>query len=108
MNSCTAHAYSCLAVDQACREVVNMIDAKQIVVMTDVERNPSLQGIEVGASVRHTVLFDDHWAVRPARGKTLGMNFVEPYKTEIKAMVDRGRADKGKNLAAHRCRSSYN
>lgn len=50
-------------------------------------------------AVRFNVMFEHIWAVRPSLGNTLGNNFMGPYKDEVRAMVERGRAERGKKMS---------
>ena len=44
--------------------------------------------------------FAPYWAVRPMKGNTLGKRFIEPFKQDVKNIVDRGCEDKGKKMSA--------
>lgn len=96
---CNVHGASCHVVDRSCLCVNRFIELKQVDIARHTESNENLKKIEVTQNVLMSTLFGAKWAQRPAKGGTLGKNFLEPFKAEIKAMVERGETDNGKKLS---------
>lgn len=96
---CGVRENSCHVVDRACLDVNRLIEMNQLVVARHPETNPHLLKIAVIPKVRRSIEFAPCWGERPAKGGTLGKSFVDPFKPQLKAMVERGERDKGKKLS---------
>lgn len=97
--ACGVHAMSTTVVDRAIRFLNCLIDKHQITVVRRPQDNPFLKKVVVSEDVRATVLFGPYWARRPKKGFTLGRNFIESFKADVKEMVQRGVRDKSKNMS---------
>lgn len=87
---CRQPSQSEIYTDRAARLLRFSIHTGTIDVHTNPSDNKYLQSLTVSHFVRETVQFPPFWAIRPGSGDSLGINFIEPYKDQIKAMVKAG------------------
>lgn len=85
--------------DVAARHLLYLLEIGKIDIHTDPCKNKHLDNLTLSNKCKETVLFPPYWCIRPGSGDSLAMNFVTPYKDDIRVWVEEGVADKGKRMS---------
>lgn len=62
--------------------------------------NHKLRDIVVSQKVKKATTFPPYWATRPPVGIRIGINFMDPFKAEIRDIIEAGNEEKLEKLSA--------